>query len=285
MLRTLKNSSLTPDQDEASSYRAVEFRVARGKAVARERLPLPEKDQYWPQTSIGNQKSRCVSDKVSTEKRPSGRASARDLSTGPRRTLPEVRLQFRAASTSARDPYALYSGYACDSWHDRGSACCRPDDRAVALRFPLSGRGGHSRGARLRRPPCSGTRNSPGELIAKETSPKAPSYRSTGRVGHAPEYCRLRRSPETLFCPPTARIVGDPEVIHFDGLSANRTGGSVHQQALRQRGLTAKSCLVGKHFPMAGSIGWDSSRVTAYSERIPLDCPLHRQTDPLPEPW
>ena len=85
----------------------------------------------------------------------------------------------------------------------------------------------------------------PGELIAKETSPKAPPYRSTGRVGHAPEYCRLHRSPETLFCPPTARIVGDPEVIHFDGLSANRTGGSVHQQALRQRGLTAKSCLVG----------------------------------------
>ena len=31
---------------------------------------------------------------------------------------------------------------------------------------------------------------------------------------------------------------------------------------------------------MAGSAGWDSSRVTAYSERIPLDCPLHSQTDP-----
>ena len=53
---------------------------------------------------------------------------------------------------------------------------------------------------------------------------------------------------------------------------------SVHQQALRQRGLTAKSCLVGKRFPMAGSIGWDSSRVTAYSKRIPLDCPGHWKT-------
>ena len=43
MLRTLNNSLLAPDQDEAGSYRAVEFRVARRKLWQRERLLLPEK--------------------------------------------------------------------------------------------------------------------------------------------------------------------------------------------------------------------------------------------------
>lgn len=47
---------------------------------------------------------------------------------------------------------AVRSRHACNSRHDRRSACSGADDRAVARRFPLPGRSGYSGGARLCRP-------------------------------------------------------------------------------------------------------------------------------------
>ena len=53
MLRTLNNSSLAPDQDEASSYRAVEFRVARRKLWHENDFHSRRKNNTGPKRRLG----------------------------------------------------------------------------------------------------------------------------------------------------------------------------------------------------------------------------------------